>query len=301
MAIQIQNLSTLLVKSTAGPQFDIQPQWFMVQRKIISEVYPDFPNPDIFRIYLYLCKHFDQKDRKFKRSKEAICIDLNYANMNPGATRLMNYPPEVTAALTWLENNEFIVRTNTSKHQPFQCEILPVPDFLQSSNRFIGMKNTAYEWFSLKNNNLGYIMAPRQAFDDGILKKSSSVRKIWTDRKLKTLLLLYAHTWLEYFGGIDPEMVSIESNGMLRLSKWFCCSLKSSEKEISSVINWFIANGLLKPVECYFVKGVYYGDTGRCQSPAQQYDVKIVLRPYYLIQHKIESELMKRKKGRMIL
>jgi hypothetical protein len=301
MAMQIQNLNTLLVKNSAGSQFDIQPQWFMVQRKIISEVFPGFPTPDIFRIYLYLCKYFDHKDRKSKRSKEAISIDLNYAQFQPGATRLMNYPQEVNLALTWLEDKAFIKRTNFNIHQPFQCEVLPAPDYLQSINDFIGLNNAAYEWYSLKNNNHGYIMAPRRAFDNGILKKSPSVRKTWTDRKLKTLLLLYAHTWLEYFGGVDPEMVSIESNGLLRLSKWFCCSLKSSEIEVGNVIKWFITNGLLKPVECYFVRNVYYGDTGCCQPPVQHHDVRIVLRPYYLIQHKIESEQMKLKKGRMIL
>jgi hypothetical protein len=301
MAVQIQNLSTFLVKNNAGPQFDIQPQWFMVQRKIISEVYPDFPDPDTFRIYLYLCKHFDHSDKRCKRSKERICIDLDYAIKQPGALRLMNYPREVNFALAWLENNKFIRRTNSNSHQPFQCEILTAPDFVPGINAFIGLTNVNYEWYSLKDSNHGYVMAPNKAFDDRILKKSLSVRKTWTNRKLKTLLMLYAHTWLEYFGGVDPDIVSIDSSGMLIISEWFCCNLKSSEKQVGDVIVWLVSRGLLKPVECYFVHDVYYGDVGRCSPPAQTYDIKIVLRPYYLIQHKIESDLMKLKKGRMIL
>jgi len=301
MVVQLQNWSKFLVQNNTGPQFDIQPQWFMVQRKIISEVYPDFPDPDTFRIYLYLCRHFDHNDKRCKRSKEKICIDLNYAKKQPGAPRLMNYPQEVNFALAWLENNQFIKRTNKKNHQPFQCEILTAPDFVPSINAFVRPVNVGYDWYSLKDNNHGYIMAPNKAFDDTILKKSSSVRKTWTDRKLKTWLSLYAHTWLEYFGGVDPDIVTIDSNGTLVISEWFCCNLKSSKTQVGDVIVWLISRGLLKPVECYFVRDVYYGDAGCCNPPAQTHDIKIVLRPYYLIQHKLESVEMKQKIGRMIL
>jgi hypothetical protein len=301
MAVQIQNLSTFLLKNNTGPQFEIQPQWFMVQRKIISEIYPDFPDPDTFRIYLYLCKHFDHSNKRCKRSKEKISIDLGYAIKQPGAQRLMNYPREVDHALAWLENNKFIRRTNRNNHQAFQCEILAVPDFVPGINAFIEPVKVYHEWNSLKASNHGFIMAPNIAFDDRILKKSPSVRKTWTDRKLKALLMLYAHTWLEYFGGVDPEIVTIDSGGKLVISKWFCYNLKCSERQADDVIVWFVSRGLLKPVECYFVHDVYYGDTGRCSPPAQAYEIKIVLRPYYLIRHKLEGDLMEQKKDRMIL
>lgn len=212
----------------------------------------------------------------------------------------MNYPREVNLALNWLEQKGFIRRTNSNKNQSFQCKILPAPDFHPGINDFIECTNVHYNLNSLKANNHGFIMVPTAAFDDTILMKSPSVRKIWTDRKLKTLLLLYAHCWLEYFGGIDPNIVSIDSNGTMSLYEGFCYNLKSSEKQVGNVIIWLVSNGFLKPVECYFERGVYYGDVGCCPPP-QQYEIKIVLRPYYLIQHKIESDLMKTKRGRLIL
>jgi len=300
MSHQIQNLSTLLIQNNAGQQFDIQSQWFMFQRKIVSEIYPDFPNPDTLRIYLYLCKHFDHSVKRCKKSKEAISLDLNYAQMAPGALRLTNYPPEVDAALTWLEDKHFIVRTNRSKHQSYQCRILPVPDYLPGLKDFIGLTNVKYEWDSLKNNNHGYIMVPSKAFDNTILNNSTSVRKKWTDRRLKTLLMLYAHCWLEYFGGVDPRIVSIDSAGTLKLYEGFYYSLKSSEKQVANVIEWFILNGLLKPIKCYYVRDVYFGDVGGCQPP-QNHVIKVILRPYYIIQHKLEADIMSSKKSRMIL
>src|SRR5690606_39058895 len=155
-----------------------------------------------------------------------------------------------------------------------------------------------YEINEMKDHFQGYIMVPKTAIKDSYLADTTYAKRKWTKRKLKTLLLLYAYCWIEYYGGIDPQTVQIDQQGNLTPSERFCMALKSSQYQVEQTLISLIKEGLFQPVQCVFEDGIYMGDVGT-YHPDPHANIQIVLRPVHLIEHKLRSELMQNKKGYM--
>lgn len=288
------------VRNRNKPNFIWCDQWFMYQRILVSEIYPDFPNEDIFRIYLFLCKHFNQTLGKTRVAKSFINKQLKYST--PTNKNNHVYSRAVDHSLVWLENKGFIKKTSRHAQAWYECKILKVPDYVQSINDYHQNSNDVSNWYTLKEDNSGYSMIPAPLFSDDKLDNVSSNRQKWTKEVLKTLIILYAHNWLEYYGGINPEILSVDRGGRNVPSNWLCSNLDARTKDVKMWIAFLRKEKLLQPVECYFTTGstgTYYGDV-LCCTPPPQYEIKTIFRPTYLITHKRESEAMRDKKVRML-
>lgn len=298
--MRIPNFQNLIAKSSSGSQFLVTSAWFIFQRRLISEVFGDFRNRHAFTIYLYLCKHFDYSTRKTSRCIDTIHKDLKYVTAS--ANNRPKYSSRARNALTWLEKEGFIERVNSHKQQWYRSTILVAPDYHINQKQFYPCGELTFEFEELKEHNQGCIMIPKSAIAESMLADTTLAKRKWTVRKLKTLLLLYAYCWLEYYGGIDPRIVSIDSQGSVKLNPGFCYALKSSPVDVTKTVISLIKDGQFQPVRCLFENGIYMGDVGTYQSSKQTKVIEqIVLRPTHLIKHKVDADVMKMKKGCLIL
>lgn len=308
MSVKISNFKLLVAQNRAvlqsSQQFSVADDGFFIfQRKIISDIYDGFSgHGDEFRIYLYMCRHVDKHFRKCIKSKEAMNIELEYSQLPAGQSKLPIYSKKVDDALEWLETNDFIQNTNTKLRQPYQAKILVAPDYHPLKKRYYSCDDIKYSSIGLKDSNSGYIMVPNDAVQNDMLKNKPGARQKWTLRRLKTMLLLHGFCWLEYFGGIDPNIVEIdELNETLALDAGFCYNLKGTVDDISKNVISLMNEGLFVPVRCMFVDNVYYGDVGYCSPPANKHvQEKIVLRPKHLVRKSVHKVTMQMKWGNMI-
>ncbi|MFI8713225.1 hypothetical protein [Brevibacillus brevis] len=294
----IPNFQSLLKKNSSGSQFEAHQQWFIVQRKIISEVYGEFDNLHAFKIYLYLCKYYNFNIGRTKRTKKRINNTLKYTKIT--ANGKPTYSMNVRRSLEWLEKTGFIENVGSNTRRWFRSKILVAPDYHPVKKQFFPCPEFQLGFQQLKDHNQGYIRIPRKAIKNSMLANTTLAKRKWTERKLKTLILLYAHCWIEYFGGIDPTVVAIDSNGTITLDEGFCYALKRSTKEITKTVISLIKDGLFQPVHCLFEDGIYNGDVGTYHPTAKTIE-RVVLRPTHLISSTVESEAMKNKKGKIIL
>jgi hypothetical protein len=298
-ALLINNTLKLQTSNASTTHFFISSQWFAFQRKIITDVYGEFKDKHAFKIYLYLCKFYNQKARKTPKTKSQINDEMKYVKYKTRLNVQHKYLKRVDDALEWLEDEGFIKVMREKTKQWYQASILIAPDYHKG---FYGGDDVFDINAFLKSSNDGYIMIPQNAIEVCMLENSSSANRKWNVRNLSTIMLLYGHCWIEYFGGIDPDIVTIEPNGDMTIYEGFCYDLKGSSKDISDTVLWLINRKLFKPVNCVFVEGVYYGDVGKCNAPiGSNYKERIVLRPYNIIEHKLNSVDMIGKITRMIL
>lgn len=292
----IPDFQQLITQTSQPGQFKLSSEWFIFQRKIISEVYGDFKNLDTFKIYLYLCKHYDMKSKVTRRNKTRITKDLKYAVQSLGGPPV--YSNVVQNSLDWLEQEKFIICVSGNKHNVYRSSVLVAPDFHFQKQKFVPCDKFKLKFNELKGHYQGYIMLPQSAITNSALTNTTYARRYWTDRKLKVLLLLYAYCWPEYYGGIDPQTVSVDKQGNLSLSHRFCFALQNSQTAIEKSVISLIKRGYFKPVECVFEDGMYVGDVGTFNQSSHSL-TETVLRPTHLIEHVLSSEIMKQKKGFM--
>jgi len=233
ISMMIPDFQKLLHKTKRGGQFKLSDAWFIFQRKIISEVYGDFVSTDAFKIYIYLCKHFNRRAGVVRKGKVTINKDLKYVDKSAKGSQ--KYSQQVTDSLTWLEKERFIYRVSGHKSKRYRSSVLVAPDFNFQKQKFSPCDEFKREPFDLKNHQLGYIMIPKAVLKNSALSNTTYAQRKWTERKLRTLLLLYAYCWPEYHGGIDPKTVKIDHQGNLSLSERFCYALKSSQQTLRSL------------------------------------------------------------------
>jgi len=295
--MQIPDFQRRLSATSAGGAFKASGKWFIFQRKIISEVYGRFKGRDAFNIYLYLCKHYDLRKKVTNKSVEKINGELQYS------TGKTTYSKKVGDSLKWLEAEGFIEVIRTHKQQRFLSRIRVAPDFHFNRQNFVKNDQSNLELGWMKGHKHGYIMLPYDVMAHTMLADTVTAKKEWTIRRLQTLILLYAYCWLEFYGGIDPDCVTIDLQGKLSLGSRFCLALKCSNAEAIKTVISLIKDDHFKPVECWFEKDIfgddiYMGDVGTyTPAPATNAVRKIVLRPTWLIKPKLESEVIKIKKG----
>ena len=169
----------------------------------------------------------------------------------------------------------------------FQAQVLTVPDYDQINNVFVSCEEISTNTLNLKRRNQGYIMVPTDAVTNEMLENKSSSKRIWTKNRLATLLMLYANCWLEYFGGVNPDVIKVDKNGKdLEINPSFYYSLKASRKESIKTIESLIRMQLLKVVPVYFENAIYVG--AQAMKPmSKKYDLLFVLRPYHLALKKL--------------
>ena len=262
---------------------------FVIQRKIFSDIYPDFPDSIIFKVYIYLCKAVDWKYRKVKTAKSVMQNDLSLSR-----TKLEN-------ALIWLETNFFIKRTNTKKKQMYQAKVLTAPDYDPFNKLFVSCEDIPTHTSSFKKRNQGYIMIPSDAITNEMLENKASSNRKWTKSKITVLLMLYAHCWLEYFGGVNPEVVKLDMNkNIIGIKPSFHFTLVKSEENVKKIVEELMKLQMVKAVPVYFQQGVYVGDQAM-MTFREGYEQHVILRPFHLSLEKVNKPLMDFKRRVMVL
>ena len=260
---------------------------FIIQRKIFSDVYPDFPDLKTFKLYIYLCKSYEWKYQRVKKAKAQMQLDLKLSRN------------ELNNALDWLEVNYFIARTNSHKQQMYQTELVTAPDYDPFTNTYISCNSIPFYTSNLKQRNQGYIMVPADAVTNRMLENTSTADRTWTYTKLKVYLLLYANCWLSYFGGVNPESIHVEIDS-IHVDPSFYYNVKKSEVQVVNTIKLLLTMGLFKVVKVCFVKGEYIGDS-LLVSTRKGIKEYYVLRPYHLSAKKVNNKELDSKRGSMIL
>jgi len=257
----------------------ISDRQFIVQTKIFSEVFPGFPDENTLKVYLYICRNYDWKYETMHTAKSVIRKELN---INTRA---------LTRALDWLEKHYFIQRTNANVHQMYQAKVLNAPDFDERTNSYIGYSESI-KTFKLKQFQEGYASIPNDVLSNTYLSvppKGSG----WKEGKIRVLVMLYSHCWLEYFGGINPDVVSMNSSSKVtKIDPSFYYSLKMTKTEAIRNINSLIKDGLFEPVKVWleqkYHQHTYLGDYG-CINPSVNSNSVFVLRPRYISSFKLEK------------
>lgn len=296
----IPQFQSMLLATRSGGQFKTSARWFAFQRKVISEVYGEFKDIHKLKIYLYLCKHYDSNLGMVIKSKRKINEELRYVKKVSGKIK---YSAKVRKSLEWLEQEGFIERVSNHKQKWYRSKIRVAPDYNIKTKQFIPCDEFTLGTKELKEHKHGYIMVPFQAIRNrSMLANTSLAKRTWTKQRLQAFLLLYGYCWIEFYGGIDPDAVQIDVQGNLILSQRFCYALKRSHKDAVKTVVSLIKDGLFIPVECLFEDSVYMGDVGTYSpEPNSNTLKKVVLRPQYLIAHKLDSAVMKLKKGNLRL
>ena len=302
----IRNFSSLLINGNMNTKHFVQcPSMFIMPRKIISNIYPDFPDDDTLKIYIFLSMHCastgedGQKPGDIFIGKQRIEQVLNMSTY------------QVNKSIDWLEKNHFILNTKKKRGRTVLRRVLAAPDYLPGGNpSFYSCSDVARTLEGLKAQNQGFIMLPTWLFTEKMLSasKAKQMRFMgrapiweqphWDVRKLKILMLLYAHFWIRYFGGIDPNIVTIhrdkKRNMYLSVHDSFCCDVKEDRKDVERTIASFVENGLFKPVlvvirEQGFGESVYAGDVTKQYFP-EFYDKQVyVLRPTFIFKQQVDE------------
>lgn len=320
--MQIPNFPSLIVNSQIGMKHFVEcDQAFIFPRKIITNVYGDFPDDETFKLYIYLCKHCrSQDDKKFKAGdvfvgEQKIMADLNLTNV------------EIKKAVGWLVKENFIEETGQKVGRAKLRRVLAAPDYNPDDGRFYSCSDVERTLWGLKSRNHGYILLPHDLASDNdpstpyclfspmmLSKSTNRINRLkgkapiweqsnWDRRKLKILMLLYAHTWLRYFGGIDPEIVGIDSNGTLHIHESFCYDLKLNPHSVKTTICSFVNHGLVKPVQVV-IGDIGYGerrfvcDLTSGYRPSIRDEIRVVLRPRFILAKQLDEYQLR---GRMIL
>ncbi|MDC3418608.1 DUF3116 family protein [Aquibacillus salsiterrae] len=283
------NLKNYIVNSS-NPQFLLSSKGqFIIQRKIFSDAYPDFPDVLTLKLYLYLCRSFEWKYMRIKKAKSTIQSNLNMSRAS------------LNKSLYWLEQNHFIKRSNQNKHQMYQAELLTVPDYCIPTQQYISREDVKFHSGILKIRNHGYIMIPSEAITNKMLRDTATARRRWSLLKVKVFILLYSHCWLEYFGGINPDVISIDKQThKITVDASFCYNVKATEKQVITVILSLLKEKHVKVVPAIFKSGVFMGDYGFIES-SRDLENRLILRPFLLSGKKFEKQEMINKKKYMIL
>ncbi|WP_099159030.1 hypothetical protein [Virgibacillus ndiopensis] len=288
--MNLNNFKVHATHSSGVSQFNVSTNGqFIVQRKIFSDIYPDFPNLLTFKVYIYLCKSYEWKFQRVKKAKTQIQQDLNLSRV------------ELNHIIDWLETHFFIKRTNRHNQQMYQAKLLTAPDYDPYTNTYISCEDIPFHTGVLKDRNQGYIMIPSDAVTTRMLMNTASSNRDWTYLKLKVFLNLYAHCWLEYFGGVNPDTIKVNQvSNKIEVDPAFFFNMKGSEKQVIRSIETMIGMSLLVIVDVSFVKGVYVGD--KPLLPPQPRSAECcVLRPVYLSSKKVFRQELDSKRRWMIL
>lgn len=284
------NLANFPINNLKHKQFNISANGqFIVQRKIFSDIYPDFPDLIVFKLYIYLCKSYQWKYQRINKAKSEMQKELRLSRN------------ELNNALDWLDNHYFIERTNNHKQQMYQAKLLTAPDYNPFTNTYVSCKDIPFYTTALKDRNQGYIMIPADAITNEMLNNTATATRTWTYSRLKVYLLLYAHCWLEYFGGVNPNTVHLDhSYNIKSIDKAFYFNAKKSEHQTINIIDGLVSMNLFRIVNASFKNGVYLGDTALVPKRSGQV-THAILRPYYLAGKKVYDEKLDNKRGWMIL
>lgn len=297
-----------LLIGRAGKNLFVQcSSMFIFPRKVISNIYPDFPDDNILKVYMYLSKHCASTDAGGQVpgdifvGKQRIETELNMTSYT------------VNNAVKWLEQNHFILDTGKTISRTVLRRVLVAPDYLPGRvpHEFYSCARLNRDLGELKKNNYGYIMLPPDLFSETLLSVSTSKsnrfmgkkpiweQPHWDGRKLKILIMLYAHYWLRYFGGVDPNIVSIHRDSKtkesyLNVHPSFCADVKEDQNTVERTVASFVENGLFIPVlviirQKGFGESLFAGDVTSTYLPEANDKQIYVLRPRFMFQRQIDD------------
>ncbi len=162
---------------------------FMVDRMVFTEYYPEMKG-DILRVYLLMCRVVGFKNTTFFMGKDEIKKEVNLTT---------HY---VNQAIDFLEKNYFIKKVG-HVGRANKYKVLNVPLYNMLTNTYFSRESMPRTRYDLKDSLNGYAELPVEVFKGSILRD----RTLWTDRKIKTLTMLYSYHFIDVFGGIDPSAI----------------------------------------------------------------------------------------------
>ncbi|QNK57442.1 hypothetical protein [Paenibacillus sp. PAMC21692] len=302
---KLRSFSSLYVNDNQNmSHFQQCSSMFIMPRKIISNIYLDFPDDETLKIYMYLSMHCASTDIDGQVpgdvfiGKQRIEKELNMSTVT------------VNKSMDWLESRHFILKTRQKKGRTVLRRVLVAPDYLPgSSGSFYSCSNIERTTEGLKANNHGYIMLPSNLFTTQMLSASKAKQlrfmgkapvweqSHWDQRKLKILMMLYSHFWLRYFGGIDPNVVKVERDtitgeGYIDVHESFCYEIKADQKSVERTIASFVERGLIKPVSVLFRdrgdgEYVFAEDIRSPYSPNKDERQICILRPTFIFEKQV--------------
>ena len=176
----------------------------------------------------------------------------------------------------------------------YQAELLTVPDYDPFTQTYVSCEDIPFHTKVLKARNQGYIMIPAEAISNDMLKKSATSNRTWSYTRLKVYIVLYAHFWLNYFGGIDPSIVTINaSNQITYIDPAFYFGIQRSKKQVTNVIEDLISMNLFKRVDAIFEHDVYVGDADKLSISNSRQSQRLVLRPYHISSTTVNKLLLR--------
>lgn len=218
----------------------------------------------------------------------------------------------VNKSIDWLERNHFITNTKKKIGRTVLRRVLAAPDYLPGGiPPFYSCSGVERTLEGLKAHNHGFIMLPSDLFTVKMLSASKTKsnrfmgtapiwkQSHWDRRKLKILMLLYSHFWIRYFGGIDPNIVSIHRDkftrdGYVSVHDSFCCDMNEDKKDVEKTIASFVEKNLFKPVlvvirEQGFGESIYAGDVTERYMPEAGDKQMYVLRPRFIFKQQVDE------------
>jgi hypothetical protein len=279
---------------------------FIMPRKIISNIYPDFPDDETLKIYIYLSIHCASTGKDGQTPGD-IFIGKQHIEQ-----KLNMSAYTVNKSMDWLERNHFIMNAKKKIGRTVLRRVLAAPDYLPGGTPpFYSCSGVERTLEGLKAHNHGFIMLPPNLFTVKMLSASKSKSKRfmgkapiweqphWDERKLKILMLMYSHFWMRYFGGVDPNIVRLHrdkssKNWYLSVHDSFSYDVKEDKRYVESTIVSFIEKSLFKPVqviirELGFGESIYAGDVTEKYLPEAGDKQIYVLRPRFIFKQQVDE------------
>lgn len=161
---------------------------FMVDRMVFTNHYPELKG-DNLRVYLLMCRAVGFNSTFFM-GVNVIEKEVNLSTHH------------VNKALMFLENNFFIKKCG-KVGRANKYVVLTVPLYDSATKSYISRESIPRTRYDLKDFMNGYSEMPIEIMKGSILKDKT----LWTDRKIKVLMMMYSYHYIDMFGGVDSAVM----------------------------------------------------------------------------------------------
>lgn len=256
---------------------------FMVDRMVFTEYYPEMKG-DILRVYLLMCRVVGFKNTTFFVGRDEVAKEVNLT---------MHY---VNQAIDFLEKNYFIKRVG-KVGRANEYMILTVPLYDSFTKTYISREYMPRTRHDLKDTLNGYTEMPVEVFKGSILRDS----QLWSDRKIKTLMMLYSYHFIDMFGGVDPSVIHGTSNTLF-IDEYVVHQIGCHKNELKKTIHILIRESYANKIETVYRENLnscllekqYIGDlTHVIQQPGD--DIVTVIRMKHIPDQKLKNAIIRTK------
>ncbi|CAM3807264.1 hypothetical protein GCM10009865_46570 [Aeromicrobium ponti] len=268
--------------------FIISNHTFMVDRILFTSRLTELTGHRL-RLYLYICR--------------AVSVDPNnryFYSYDRANKELKMTQSSYRGALKWLEDHYFIKKTGkVSRANAYQVLFLPLFD----GTNYYSRENLKRDRATFKHEGQGYVEFPVELFQGSILANKT----LWSDLRLRTIGLLYLYFWIDVYGGIDSNVLYVDSNDQYIIDDTLYTDLNCSHNRLINNIDFLIKQGLLTKVECIYRENKnsvgkeyqYIGDASVTASLPNDKKIKL-LRFNIIPSHKLTNAQQRTNQGVLV-